>query len=313
MEVLMINSGAKRIVPAKIGNSHRSINQAVPNLFQNAAGAVVNSHEPIARVWVQMDADYRFSIHANHAFAEGYYIKLSRPLFNMLQFKEGSSAAFDRGTLQGRRFMFDRILDTYSLETLQNAMPSYTTQIRTVSSSVPQASFAADHLAVSTNRAIAIASIHMHEFVAAFAAPVSSADSINRIKSLVFTSSLATTSEGQTGGTYRRALTDFQIPMQSGFSWNTTTMEPGGVTENAASEYSYANSNPSSGRLLMLSDPSPLYEFKLEVKAKVWDFETERFRMEDIYLPPGSTFTCKLVFISRNSLHERERPDKIMG
>ena len=116
-----------------------------------------------------------------------------------------------------------------------------------------------------------------------------------------------------TGGGYRRALTDFTIPMQSGFSWNTDSMESHTVSENAASEYSYANPNPTSGRLLIMTDPSPLYEFKIEVHAKCWNFETEQFDMEAIPLPPGSTFTCKLVFLSRNDLHEEHRPDKIHG
>ena len=116
-----------------------------------------------------------------------------------------------------------------------------------------------------------------------------------------------------TGGGYRRALTDFSIPVQTGFSWNAKTYAAETVSENAASEYTFANANPSSGRLLILTDPSPLYEFTLEVHAKCWNFETEQFDMLPIPLPPGSTFSCKLVFISRNEVHDRERPDKVLG
>jgi len=85
----------------------------------------------------------------------------------------------------------------------------------------------------------------------------------------------------------------------------------GGVSENAPSELSYTNPNPSGGRWLMLSDPSPLYELKLDVHAKCWNFETKSFDYEQIPLPPGSTFTCKLVFISRNELYHQVRPDSI--
>ena len=153
----------------------------------------------------------------------------------------------------------------------------------------------------------------VEEFRTSFTAPTSAADSINRIKSIVFTSSLATLSEGITGGGYRRALTDFVIPTESGFSWDVNTLYANTANENAASEYSFQNNNPSSGRLLIMSDPSPLYEFKIEARVKVWDFEHERFSFEPIPLPAGSTFSCKIVFLSRNDPHERERPDAIVG
>ena len=85
---------------------------------------------------------------------------------------------------------------------------------------------------------------------------------MNRIKSLVFQSSLATKSEGASGSAYQHFLTDYTIPNTTNFTWSPTNYIAGNVNEEAASEVSFTNSNPSSGRLLILTDPSPLYELK---------------------------------------------------
>ena len=155
----------------------------------------------------------------------------------------------------------------------------------------------------------------LDERVVIFTAGTSAADSINRVKSIVFTSSLATKSEGQSGNTYRRILTDFTVPVDSKFSWDPNTFQSGSISEGAAAELTYASENPSSGRLLIMTDPSPLYEISIQVMAKCWNFEHEAFTFEPIPLPQGSTFTCKLVFISKNDIyHDHEqRPDKLKG
>ena len=157
--------------------------------------------------------------------------------------------------------------------------------------------------------------IGIEEYCCYFSSPTSAADSFNRIKSIVFTSSLVTKSEGQSGNTYRRILTDFTVPVESQFSWNPYTMQSASISEGAAAELTFANKNPSSGRLLIMTDPSPLYELSLSVMAKCWNFDTETFSFEQIPLPQGSTFTCKLVFISKNDIyHDHEqRPDRLKG
>ena len=137
-----------------------------------------------------------------------------------------------------------------------------------------------------------------------------------RIKSLVFSASLATTSESASGNTLRRTMTDFTVPISNSFSWDphtssTRAIRGGAISEDAPSEISYANANPTGGRWLELKDPSPLYEIKLDCHAKCWNFETKNWDMEPIPLPPGSTFTVKLVFISRNELYHAEKPDAI--
>ena len=211
--------------------------------------------------------------------------------------------------------MADRNIDSTGPYTLQSSMPPYSRAQRKIFSLTGKTLAAADKNFIDTDvhPFLEVKEIVMAEYITQFTAPCSAADSINRIKSIVFSSSLATSSESMSGGGYRRALTDFTIPVQSSFTWDADTLESHTVSENAASEYSYANPNPTSGRLLILTDPSPLYELKLQVFAKCWNFEKERFDMLPIPLPPGSTFTCKLVFLSRNDIHEQERPDKIYG
>ena len=104
-------------------------------------------------------------------------------------------------------------------------------------------------------------------------------------------------------------LTDYTLPVRTSFSFDPYTMEGGSVSENAASEYTFTNANPSAGRFLQITDPSPLYELKLEVLAKVFNYEKDRFEMEAIPLPVGGTFSVKLVFISKNDIYRREKPD----
>ena len=142
---------------------------------------------------------------------------------------------------------------------------------------------------------------------------MSASDSATRVKSIVFQSSLPTRSESSSGASYQHFLTDFTLPTASNFSFNANSLTTDTVVENMAQEVVYFSANPSSGRLLMLTDPSPLYELKLKVLAKCWNFETESFYFEDIPLPPGATFTCKLVFVSKNDIHARQGLDRIQG
>ena len=315
-EALLFNQNTKAIIPPQYNGAARGGSASFPNMFTAMDDQICNTSDPIARFSVQMSADYTFSVAMNSEFAKNYYIKMSVPLFNMLQFKTIQSDTYERINLVGRRFMAHRTatLDLASLRVMATTIkPPYSMRARNVQSTVPKASAIQDILSFARNPKLTYGTEVIREFVTTFTAAVSAADSINRIKSIVFTSSLATLSEGVSGGGYRRALTDFVIPTVSSFNWNVSTLQASSISENAASEYSYQNNNPSSGRLLIMSDPSPLYELKIEAKVKVWDFEKEQFELEPIPLPQGSTFSCKLVFLSRNDPHERERPDGHVG
>ncbi len=342
-EVLLFNSGLKQIAPTYYVNDdpndpeeeHYSQNALHPNKFCAPDGTVLNETDTIAQFEIKMSCDFTFRVDMNYAFARKYYIKMSPALFNMLGFTESYSPTFNRLDLPGRRFMGDRVeaRDAQGNETgfpaelvdvpdsLQLCKPTYTqtfnnyhialqlphTQIGHPGG-VPNLEIDRTHI-----ETVIASNFTRKEFWTRFVAPVSAADSINRIKGIVFQSSLATTSEGATGDTYRRQLTDFTVPVKTSFNWHPDTGLGQGISENSASEYTYENPNPSAGRWLMLSDPSPLYELKLTATARCWDFETATFKHEYIPLPPGATFSVKLVFISKNDIHRRERPDKLKG
>ena len=331
-DVLLLNMGNKKIVPGNFNGQPRTHSADRPNLFQNSHGAVINMTQTIATCKIHMSADYTFSVQMNHAFCENYYIKMSKALFNLLQFKENDEDVFSRLNLLGRRFMGSRHKNITDINTLQSSEPAWERFVRRIQStfndnsiirlqtpkpdvpgaSNPLAVQIANHLDTAKHPVVDVGMAEVTSYVCTFSAPVSAADTVNRIKSLVFTSSLPTSSEGSTGGTYRRLLTDYTIPVNTGFSWDTDSLVATSVSENAASEYTYSNPNPSSGRLLIMLDPSPLYELKLQVMAKCWDFEHEQFVLEPIPLPAGSTFTAKLVFISRNEIHQQQRPDHML-
>ena len=323
IETLVMNDGPRMFAPTDENGLFRSLDQDAGNLFTTQNGISVCSRtEPIANFSITMSSDFTFSVNMNHAFAKLYYLKMSTALFNMLQFKEIVEERFKRANLPGRRFMGDRLIygTGMYLANLQTSIPPYIPIVRSVICILPTVGSmnappvnATLLIDLGAGQFVSPYTTTMEEFQTHFTAPISAADSINRIKSIVFRSSLATTSEATTGNTFRRLLTDFTIPVQSQFSWDPNTGYGGSVGENAASEYTFANANPSGGRFLMMSDPSPLYELKLEVQAKCWDFERSVFTFEPIPLPMGSTFTCKLVFISKNDIHQRERPDALKG
>ena len=308
-EVLLFNTGQKQIQPIGVGQALASSNANHRNKFVDNNGNVTNDTDPIAFFRIVMDRDFTFRVEMNYLFAQKYYIKMSPALFNMLNFKEGDSGNF-RQDLGGRRFMASRVdrdpngaIDVYEFRHTQ--FPPYIENRRQVNVYVPAQTL------VAGIHTLQSATILHDNPIATFVAPISAADSINRLKSLVFTSSIATSSEALTGGGYRRTLTDYTIPIQTGFNYNPETFT-GSISENAASEYTYTNPNPSAGRFLQISDPSPLYELKVEVFAKCWDFETNTFVMERIPLPIAGTFSIKLVFISRSELHRRHKPDQLL-
>ena len=304
--------------------------------------------DPIAHFKIEMGADYRFSVIMNHHFTRSYYIKLHPELFAMMQFHEKftDKVNWDRTYLTGRRFIGQRLggIDRKDPRSLYDAykqtVPPHDATARNITMKRYLAPAGKDKDPKSYNTAIPaqmaaagptmeigrdgivvpqLTLMPVEDLCVYYTSPTSAADSFNRIKSIVFTSSLVTKSEGQSGNTYRRILTDFTVPVDSEFSWSPASNQAnyggGTLTEGAAAELTFANNNPSSGRLLIMTDPSPLYELSLTVLAKCWNFDTESFSFEEIPLPQGATFTCKLVFISKNDIyHDHEqRPDKMKG
>ena len=304
-----------------------------------------SSFTPIANFYIKMSGDYKFSVVMNLAFAQSYYIKLHPELFRMFQFREVNVSdlnadgfflegnqrkmRYDRSHLRGRRFMGDRLAGA-SRENMAAMMGrnrathnEYRRSVRVIDilenkdagqGTISNHNQQNPSVIESKLRNIVMPrTVYMAEMEKFFTAPVSASDSATRVKSIVFQSSLPTRSESSSGSTYQHFLTDFTLPTASSFSFNTNSLTTDTVTENMAQEVSYFSSNPSSGRLLMLTDPSPLYEIKLKVLAKCWNFEHEHFYFESIPLPPGATFTCKLVFVSKNEIHDRTQRDRLQG
>jgi hypothetical protein len=83
------------------------------------------------------------------------------------------------------------------------------------------------------------------------------------------------------------------------------------MTEEIQAHRIYTSDNPSGGRWQMLSLPSPLYQLEVRARAKCWDFDAGQFKYEDIPVPAGCTFSCKLIFVSKNDIQHFERPDKM--
>ena len=324
-ETLLLNTGDRMIHPTFTvvqGNQTSTIDRVDgqnPKNVYHHNHIKTNNTDPIALFEIKMDADFTFRVEMNDAFASRYYIKMSKALFNMLGFVEGFSDDFERTDLPGRRFMGDRDIHhkgimSFSLEQLQGLDPPYVFTDKQIQMSIPltQQIAANDLVDRTRNFTVRTQTVIERQAITSFVAPTSAADTFNRIKSVVFSSSLVTSSEGASGNTYRRLLTDFTVPVQTTFNFDTETLSPSGVSENAASEYTF-NAAPSEARWLIITDPSPLYELSLTAMAKCWNFETSEFELEHIPLPIAGTFTCKLVFISRSEMHEREAPDKMKG
>lgn len=324
-EALLFNTGTKQFDPSGTNNTpHASPNTEQRNMFTTSTGVIINDTDPIAYVKIKMDADFMFRVEMNSLFAEKYYLKMSKALFNMLGFVEGHSStkATIRHDLAGYRFMASRVTDAVANDgrrhtyytRLQSQYPTYTDGQRELNGFI-DFDLIFEFTDTKTNHSNVQAQLNRVFYhkspIATFTAPISCADTINRVKSLLISSSMATVSEGDTGESYRRILTDYTIPVQTGFTFNPQTMVGGGVNENAASEYTYTNTNPSAGRFLTISDPSPLYELKIEALARCFDFETNQFEIVPIPLPIGGTFSIKLVFISRTELHRRDAPDSL--
>ena len=146
---------------------------------------------------------------------------------------------------------------------------------------------------------------------------MTAADNINRIKRLVFTSDLMVKSESNTESGYRRFLVDYILEgpttinyrLTSPYTW--PSRDHGDdftdVAEELPAHRVYTCNNPSGGRLQELISPSPLYELTVRCFAQVWSFAEDRLELIDIPITAGSTYSVKMVFISRSN--EIERPD----
>jgi hypothetical protein len=148
---------------------------------------------------------------------------------------------------------------------------------------------------------------------------MSCADTINRIKKLVFTSDLQVRSESDTQSSYRRFLVDYLIENPTKISYALKNkyympepLEDDAVTisEEVPAHRIYTSSNASGGRWQSLISDAPLYELTVRCFAQVWNFEKNTMEQIPIPVNAGATFSAKLVFINKSD--SQHKPDKHM-
>ena len=258
---------------------------------------------------VTMSPDYKVVLSMNGKLKDQYYVKLSKALFRMCQFKETvfndgldllfNDASWPMSHLPGRRFM---VATTDEQLPLILAMKWKDTNQKF------------GHTGQPTGDAF-------DDYFYLFEAPVHCADNINRIKRLVFMSDLQVKSEGNTSSMFRRFLVDYVIENPTTINYKLgdkkrwPLSDDTNVTEELPSHRIYTAANPSGGRIQELISDAPLYELTVKCMAQVFDFAAEdrrkSLKMVDIPVSAGSIFSCKVVFFSKNegSVRPDERDD----
>ena len=127
---------------------------------------------------------------------------------------------------------------------------------------------------------------------------------MSRIREIVFSSDLFVLSEGNAENTYKRFLCDFQVFNGTSFSYQVQDMpnvdpyitselafltKRANMTETLPSHRFFQNNNPSAGRWQDLITPAPLWEIEVRATVKVWDYEEQVYRFEDIPSPRVSS------------------------
>ena len=233
---------------------------------------------------ITLGPDYKFNLFLRDDVHERFYVRFSEPFFKMCQFRETVVGLEDVQTdLYGRRFV---AIDTVSAHRIWTYSPA------------PDAGQPPPP----------------DEIFAIWEAPSSSADNINRIKKIVFTSDAQVKSEANTESSYRRFLVDFLITnpttisyqMASKYFMPSITNDATEVTEELPGNQIYQADNPSGGRVQELISDAAMYEIAIHAYAQVWSFKKDRLEQIEIPLNAGSTFSCKLVFISRTDA----KPDR---
>ena len=222
--------------------------------------------DPIAMFQIKISGDYRFSVEMNLAFSQTYYIKLHPELFRMFQFKEMGVADlkkedffydavtedqqvhYNRSHLRGRRFLGDRLANgnresMASLRDRNRQTNEYRRFVRDIgifdNRDSGQGTVAAgpgtiplSEIEQRMSNFVYVQNFQQAELRKMFTAAVSASDSLTRVKSIVFQSSLPTRSESSSGATYQHFLTDFTLPTASSFTFNTDTLKAEVVSEN---------------------------------------------------------------------------------
>ena len=151
-----------------------------------------------------------------------------------------------------------------------------------------------------------------------------SAADLSNHRRLVFSSDLSVKSERNVQDTYKRYLVDYQITQDTTFNYQISSgyrHDPYNigtpflssivnVSEPLPAHRVYTSSNPSSGRWQMLTLPSPLWRMEVRARLQYFSYKTMRFEVTNIPLPAGSSFSCKVIFVSKDEVPTKGSTDE---
>ena len=243
------------------------------------------------QVWISW-GDYRSDTAHYREHAKQWYIKMSRGLFDMLQFQI-SNFPVGGGTINMNNHTGYRLFGRPGVG-----------DTRTVK---------------ATGYQIGGATLDLTRSFSVATSATSAADSFNCHRKLVLTSDLITKMERTMSslGGRKRQLVEYDVLNNTQFSYN--IRKPGAgedpydfaihnfsqqasITENLPSARTYATNVGVDGRWMQLSTPSPLYQLEVTAHLVIWSYEQRRYVPVPIPIPAGGTFDVKLVFVSKDEL-----------
>ena len=317
-------------------NQNNPGSRAAPDTIGLVTGNLANTYGPRVipfsqRIKMSLTADMRFQIMiSDDIYTSHIYVKLAPGMFRMLQFQTSESATHSLSSHEGFRFHgrhFDNndgslsAADRAALGGVSvSAIRSDFNQrgVEQGKTGLPLAPGTIEQQFISTDIVRYAPRFVVHT------AHMSCADA-TRIREIIFTSDMAVKSEGNVGSSYKRFLCDYQVFNNTKFSYNLTSrlnLDPystafpnvgdvSTVTEELPSHRVYQSANASAGRWQELIVPAPLWEVEVKAQVRCWNFETNKYDIEEIPLPAGMEYSVKLIFVSKenHTVSVSEKPD----
>ena len=269
---------------------------------------------------------FKFKIQVtDDLFTRRWYVKLSKGMFNMLQFNETPRHRFAARAMHPHTLLSNRRFHSVMPENNAGELSQYVRDHlhieRFISERNQRGGNPADNLSLDTfqDRRKAADATRYAPIWVTYTATMTCAD-CTRLREVVFLSDMDVKSEGGNGANvYKRFLCDYQVFNTTNISYNvkncynkdpytteddeknyflknTTTF-----SEELPAHRYYASNNASAGRWQQLINQTPLYDIEVRAMLKVWSYEEEKYKFEDIPLPAGAQYSVKLVFVSKEN------------
>ena len=311
-------------LPAQFVAGHRAAGDAVVNV----TGQQVNVQNQLGtrtipfseRIKMSLTADMRFQIMVcDDIYNDHIYVQLSQGMFRMLQFQTSAGVPL-LATHAGYRFHALKFASNTTHLTLADQQATLGTTVNAIRNELNQRGtqvgqngipnvvgrLESDFISTDATRWAPRFVVHT--------AHMSCADA-TRIREIIFTSDMAVKSEGNVGASYKRFLCDYQVFNNTKFSYELdsgsnqdpySSLTPNianssTVTEELPSHRIYVSNNASAGRWQELIVPSPLWECEVRAQVRCWNYEHNRYDIEEIPLPAGMEYSVKIVFVSRDN------------